>query len=136
MFNNLQLYYLQQIGITPWVDKNYAYSIVPKNEEAIKCLIITPKLTSKECSLLENILLHINYAEHDLKHIELDELGSITLPVKAQLIISFGFSKELLHANKDNSKLVVFPSLHDLLQSSLFKKDLFHQLNAVVDDIQ
>jgi DNA polymerase III psi subunit len=114
MFNPRTLYYLEQLGIRPWVRRANPNS-------KIKLVVITAEMLSiKEESLLNQILLFMDLKTEQLKRITF----SFRLPINADCVISFGASGE-------NITGLQLEPLSELLNNALLKKKLYLQLTRL-----
>ena len=85
MFSDLNIYYLNQMGITPWITKENSVSslntIAAKKQESVKLVVLVPSnLCPKAQSLVTRIMACINLEHHEILmlDIEIDDvkLGS------------------------------------------------------------
>lgn len=117
MYNNLNLYYLKHIGITPWISRKSPDDATKKN---IPLLIITSKLGSKEQQLLTNIILFLGLQNDQLIHLEEDRAQEQKITPTCTLL--FGLNLEC------KSTIMNVASLHYFLNNPSAKKELFQHL--------
>jgi DNA polymerase III psi subunit len=122
MYNEINLYYLNQIGITPWVSANsLKNNLVADEPKAVTLLVLTPDaLSQKERNLLDHILLFLGLAEDKVvRHAMSNGVPPQLLP---SAMVSFGLVSQSEHTITD------LPSLADLLTHPIIKKKTFNQL--------
>jgi len=131
MYTNLDLYYLNLIGIKPWLNKKsqVTYDI---NADKYKLLILTHSdLVPKEQTLLKQIISFLALDEQYLKHIELSTGKSPKdLALNAHFILAFGD-----YRHSELPSILQITSLCELLNKPLLKKRLFHLLVSIKDKI-
>lgn len=122
MYSNLNLYYLMQMGITPWVNKNDPVPSIDLSKKSTSLLVVTPKLTSKEQHLLNNVCSFLGVPNDKLIHHETDDIQYLTERYNASFSLLFGFDQEQTPIK------VRAESLSNLLANPLAKKKLFNDL--------
>lgn len=118
MHSNLSLYYLNQMGITPWVSRDI--------RPAYKLIIIRDKvLNDKASSLLQHIINSLPVPKTELKLMDPEEFKSSNINHNT-LILS------LVDSNipEGDFSFKGF-SLDFLLKNPVYKKKVFVQLNEI-----
>ncbi len=130
MFTNLDLYYLNHMGIRPWLSKKSFGTTVIELAEKTKLLVLTPpNLTTKEQSLLEKIISFIDLEQNDLKRLEIKSgEKSLSLSLRADCILSVGLSKTSLIGLESSKFIAEIDVLKNILSNPLTKKKIFKQL--------
>jgi DNA polymerase III psi subunit len=121
MYSNLTLYYLEQMGITPWVDKKNYKSTTNETDKSISLLVMTPKLNGKEQHLLNNILSFLGLQEEQLVHLQTAN-GTQQREIQAVFTLFFGLNLQ------QTPTITAADSLSYLLSNPLAKKKLFSKL--------
>ena len=125
MYSNLTLYYLNQMGIKPWIKKT-------TQQTQIKLLVIIPSnLSLKAQSLLKQILSFINLNSEKTRIISIQE--SIVLKAYDPLaILLLGCNQSELESNL-NIKCPIFfgASLEYLIQHPSEKRKILKELNLI-----
>ncbi len=126
MSNALNLYYLNQMGITPWVYKNKTI----KSVECAKILICTTatSFNPQYKKMLEHIIFFLNCSPAELEIRELESSTQI-ISTYSPYIVTFGVTKNNLDCLNPASYLVEINSLEYWLQYPLAKKQLFVMLD-------
>lgn len=136
MYNNLTLYYLNQMGIVPWIRKETRSSMLA-SDASIRLLIMVPEhLTSKARALLDKLLAYINNAASKLLVIpDVQDTALMTQQLSAvqssSMIVSFGLDKALFDHNDSDHSIIHLDSLEHLLSYPREKKKLFMQLSLI-----
>lgn len=125
MYSNLTLYYLNQLGITPWVIKSRAI----KEEGIPKLMVISPENISKKAQILLKRMLDFLGFPFELIHNATD-YKHWDNPLLAVLIL--GIDGLDLHVN-----CPVFSSMNPefLLENPAYKKQAFKELSCVKEQI-
>jgi len=134
MYCNLTLYYLEKIGITPWIDRG-----TTPCKNAKKLLILLEKNPeNKELSLLKRILFFLNI-DDDNYVILSGERGGMDEIKDTYFLAALVFSKEdnrvwlqqrLSHIDVRNQIFTISPAA-ELIRTPILKKEIFMQLNRV-----
>ena len=131
MYSNLNLYYLNQIGITPWVSR----ASEPKATTSAQLLVITERLLNlKEQTLLNNIIFFLGLLENDWIHLQIDPSGSKQELMKnlsqfeSDDLLSFGVDQEFFTDLKLTKSVVQAAPLNLLLSHAPTKKELLNYL--------
>lgn len=144
MDSNLTHYYLNQIGITPWISKkkydNLTVNLSGVNPSLTKMVVLVSDCLSDRAEiLLTRILRYIQINEQDLKQIKLHALDSndrgTTLWRETlsnffpKVLLVFGFNQESLSEQLDLKYPVVFcPDVDYLLNNPKDKRAVFNDL--------
>ena len=131
MYTNLDLYYLNLMGIKPWLNKK-SLATNDLNVDKYKLLILTHSdLVPKEQTLLKHIISFLGLDEQYLKHIELSNgKNPNDLVLNAHFILAFGD-----YSHSELPSILKITSLCELLNKPLLKKRLFHLLVSIKDKI-
>lgn len=131
MYTNLTLYYLNQMGISPWIDKNNLEQT--KERIATSLLVITANdLNPKEQSLLRQVLFFIGISAKDMVHIEIglksskQEAISNASKYLPKIALIFGLDQNWF--DDQNMSVVKADALSELLAHYALKKKLLHTL--------
>jgi DNA polymerase III psi subunit len=119
MYHNVDLYYLAQMGITPWVHKNNYESPKLENKRT-SLLVVTPKLNDKEQYLLNNILSFIGLPKEHFIHLQTEEAKQTK--IDAAFTLFFGLNLQT------TPTMTKGEALNYLLTNPLATKKLFHKL--------
>lgn len=141
MYSNTTLYYLNQIGIRPWVMRDRSISEVDCaiQQEKFKLLVfIASNLSIKAQSLLKQMMAYINLCEQELAIIPVQENESFSnynshIKQKKPLAILFLGPN---HRNEEtylNSDCPVFVSTDPeyLLVHPVEKRKVFNELSSI-----
>ena len=145
MYSNLTLYYLNQMGIVPWVTReSYAHFIGSEKStelSRVKLLILLPLNPShKAQALFKQIINFINLPEADLLklHVVEEEVLFNKQLLDAKIILdtslvawSLGLKKELFLASNLNCTVIHSDSIDHLLQHPQAKKKMFADLSFI-----
>lgn len=135
MYNERSLYYLNQIGIIPWVKKTNSQggSKYDQNQITTQLLILTPdSLTPNERALLKNILLSLEVSENDWIHQEVSTSPTSNIIAQISLIAAkkaliFGLSRSMIADLNLSDKIELGP-LSSYFKNAIAKKQLFSNL--------
>lgn len=76
MYSNQTLYYLNQIGIRPWIKRESTVSQTTDSLDALKLIVfISAHLSGRALSLLKQMLAYLNVPEHELTIISTSDQG-------------------------------------------------------------
>ena len=131
MYTDTTLYYLNQIGIRPWIRRSLADTA---KQETIKLLVFrSATLTTKSQSLLQQMLHYINLPESDFSIISIQEGDSpnnyhAKIKQKAPLAI---WVLGLEAINQDNLHCPVITSINPdhLIKNPSDKRKAFQELH-------
>lgn len=136
MYTNLTLYYLNQMGIVPWVHKSCELPAAASVEPlAISCrllVVFSSTLSSKAQSLFKQILNYLALAETQLTIRTLthsDELSSYLNVNTPLFIVTFGLNPNPIVPNDE--RIVTNLSLEEILMRPANKKQVFQQLSRI-----
>ena len=137
-FSPLNLYYLEQLGITPWVVKNASYGHTKLSRKILKLLLVTSTSLSNNTQLfLDRILNYIQFNEDYVLYIReknesLDEILEQNLHQDSSIVLlTFGVEKEQLKNSKILHSIVEHNPLEQVLRNSSLKKRLFLELSQL-----
>lgn len=139
MYCNLALYYLNQLGINPWVNKqtyldlNNKAQIIEGAAAAPKVLIVKQKnLNAKAEALFNKMLTYLNLNADDLLVSDPEQSTSLlnTISLRAVLILSTD-SEELKTGLTSNCKVLKGLSPDYLLKNPSDKRSIFKVLNSL-----
>lgn len=133
MYPNSKLYYLNQMGITPWVIKEKGNKSSPSINN-LKLIVLNAKnLSDKARALFNGIINYLNLNEQQFSNVE-DEAHFAALIPQIQhgqpfAILNFDSKFSCLQ----QSDWPVFSSLNleTLIQTPVYKKKLFVELNLL-----
>lgn len=105
MYNKETLYYLQQLGIRPWIKKGNPVLLseptATANRETLKLIVVlTSTLSDKTHALLQQMMSYIHLNEHELAIISVQEeqfqhrYDALVSQQPSLGILSFGFNQE------------------------------------------
>jgi len=82
MYSNLTLYYLNQLGIRPWIKKDSPIALSMQQyiakQEVIKLIVfVSANLSAKAQLLLNRMLVCINLQDHELISINVPEIDPV-----------------------------------------------------------
>lgn len=92
MYTDLSIYYLNQLGITPWVTKETALSLASKADmerlKLHKLIVIKPhKTTSQACLLIEKFCSFVNLRPSEIHLIDEEQFDINTLILELNMPI-------------------------------------------------
>lgn len=126
MYNNLDLYYLEHMGIIPWIKKDK-----PTHNPVRFIILLTDESSSKAQSLFKQILSYINISEESLLIIKLKDdikLASQLENYRPMALLSLGAKIGDLHLNYPVQEAA---SLDYLLKNPSYKKELLQKINLL-----
>ncbi|USQ12877.1 DNA polymerase III subunit psi [Legionella lytica] len=131
MYSNLTLYYLNQIGIRPWIKREVQEQLQEKPNSVKVAVFVSSTLSTKARSLLQQMIRYLNLNEDELTVIptqkeELHRYASLT-PF-ATLV--FGLSQEQLLA-KEQTPVFNTLDLDYLLSNPKEKRTVFKVLSEI-----
>lgn len=135
MYNQLDLYYLQQMGIRPWVIKN---TVLPAQKSAL--LVLLPHKIDKKSQLLLNaIVKFIN--DTDNKDVTIEVVSDTDCDIsqivsahknKVAAIVSFGVSLAEKRDKTDSTcPIISTVDLDYLINNPRAKKMVYQELLAI-----
>ncbi|MFT4058252.1 MAG: DNA polymerase III subunit psi [Legionella sp.] len=139
MYSDASLYYLNHLGIRPWIKRESTLVLQENNNivtsETLKLLVFTStNLSEKGLALLRQMLAYLHLSESELKVISVTEQGVLaTNEVQcAAAILIFGLNKNNF-LNDINSNGLIVRSLDPdyLISYPGAKKNVFHDLNLM-----
>ncbi len=127
MYSNLNLYYLNQMGIRPWIKRTEVL------EDRVKLFVFSPSnLSIKATTLLNQMIKYIHLDSHELILIPVQDSGSLSHykhqidQKKPSAILVIGIIPAQLNLN---CPVVTCDSPDDLLQHPAHKKKVFKELS-------
>lgn len=129
MYNNLNLYYLNQIGITPWIIREEAL-IVPR-----LIILTSEKITGKAQDLLKKMIAYLNVSEEDFILFQLKDKNkleeepwfSMMQADSSTILLSLGL--DILNAYK--GRIISSLNPNHLLHHPKDKRQVFKDLNTI-----
>lgn len=143
MFDNLKLYYLNQLGINPWVNKeNTIKSSSPDHKNkasgAKLAIFTTPFLDIKAVSLLNKMIAYLSLPEHELiiinaedkdQYLQLNKQLKINPP---RVVLNLSANIDSISRDWDFTCPVLSNiDLNSLLINPLGKKEIFNDLEMI-----
>lgn len=137
MYSNLTLYYLNQMGITPWISKDSPlYSAnEPKVISSVQLLVLTNGLLNlKEQSLLRNIISWLGLSANNWVHLQIKtdatkpEMAADLSEFESDNYLSFGLPHDFFTEFRSAKPVVQVDPLSLLLNNAFTKKKLFNCL--------
>lgn len=132
MYTPLTLYYLNQIGIRPWIKRNNTERELTTQDA--KLFVLFPEhLSSKAKNLLKQMMNYVNLEQSALVLIPLQntQLNEYAFKMKQQnplAILTWGFNS--LEQSEDfNCPILMCDAPDSLLQNPLKKKEIFKVLS-------
>lgn len=132
MYTNLTLYYLNQMGIVPWVHKGCDASVELRPISCSLLVVLSSALSNKAQSLFNQMLNYLGLAETELMILTLahsDELISYLDVNKPLFIVAFGLSLNDIVPN--DAQMLSNSSLEEILMHPANKKQVFQQLSWI-----
>ncbi len=134
MYSDLTLYYLKQLGITPWVMKQN----VSNNTEQI-LNVIAPKivilkkntLNDKAEVLFRKMVNYLNLNDSELLITESLSSSSLFEKHSPQAILLLGLNSDEFVSNNFNCPVLFGNSPEDLLTNPLEKRSVFKALHSI-----
>lgn len=126
MYSNQSLYYLQQLGITPWLRRERSIQAAPR------LLVFIPDVLSESAKrLLDNLLSFLDLKSQEFRIISINKENTYTHPEGCD-VLALIFGEFLPEFLKDNAmpKIVTF-DLALLMEQPLKKKRVFNHLLQV-----
>lgn len=132
MYNNRTLYYLEQMGITPWIIKNTS------SKSGLKLIVLVSASLPKPANdLLKQILASLASEKEQIVLLLKDEADNE--PVKMantshqESVFWLFFGKELYSKHKQDviGKSIVVEDLKYLLENPKYKKQVFLDLSVL-----
>ncbi|BCA95374.1 hypothetical protein TUM19329_17350 [Legionella antarctica] len=147
MFSNLTLYYLNQLEIVPWINKEHSLKFQDSAEQVNRnpfklVILVSADLSHKAQVLLNHMMAYINLKNDELLIIKIlakDSVENKNRPWYSQVENSTPRAMLVLGLN-DNELFIdlnlTFPvvrslSVEDLLNNPQFKKKVFNDLNIL-----
>jgi DNA polymerase III psi subunit len=137
MFDNVTLYYLNQIGITPWINKECGFKtrdiIPPEAPSGVKLVVITDShVTTKAHLLLKRILNYLDVSEHELLVTTLDSQKSLIPGARSPLaVLALGLDGISLNELMLNCPVFNGTSPDYLLKNPFAKKKILKNLHDI-----
>lgn len=145
MYSNSSLYYLNQLGIYPWIDKKEHLKktlAIQKNESInFKLLLIVPmNLSMSAQSLLKKLINYLDLSETELLVLNVVENSTLikkelvdarTKLSASSMVLALGINKELLTELQLDYSLIHCHSPEYVVNNPLTKKTLFLEFNQV-----
>lgn len=132
MYNNLNLYYLNLLGIQPWISKKSLIDAIPMPRARL-IILTTPNLSSFEKTLLKQILIFLELKPEEYKHLEFKpdhRMDDVIL--NAEYILSMDINPELAF---NDDLIFKSDSLKTLLEKPLYKKQLCYLLTSLKNQL-
>lgn len=137
MYSDLALYYLNQIGIQPWISKEHASALVPVNQLAAlktpKLFILTPMLHGKAELLLRKMIHCIGLNDEHWETIQPQDLSRHWLDeTKPSALLSLGVvMPEFIADTPINCPVIPSLSLEHLINRPSDKKQVLKDLYSL-----
>ena len=123
MFNPVSLYYLNQMGIDPWIVRREPQSLTANSQLFI---LLPAPVGDKEQILLNKILNYMQIPFHKIQWIyAVDKIQPQQMVKENGVIVSFGVD---IACDQQNSFVLSCPDLTYLLNNPKEKKHVFNQL--------
>lgn len=131
MYSNLTLYYLNQIGIRPWIKREVQEQLQEKPNSVKLAVFVSSTLSTKARSLLQQMIRYLNLNEDELTVIptQKDELNRYA-SLKPFATLVFGLSQEQLLA-KEQTPVFNTLDLDYLLSNPREKRTVFKVLSEI-----
>lgn len=132
MYTDLTLYYLNQLGIVPWVHRTGDKVLGQLDKRCLVLIVLPNELKGKALALFTHILNYLALSDDELITVTLghaDELHMHMTNKKPQFILSLGLTFPPLTQN--NNTMLAGLSLDSLLLQPAHKKKLFQQLQQI-----
>ncbi|CEG56795.1 DNA polymerase III subunit psi [Legionella fallonii] len=133
MYSNLTLYYLNQIGITPWVNKELIPNLIDQPNETSThpiIVLISTELSDKMRSLFNQMMDYIDITQDEVLVVAVreQELENKLLDKAPQALLSLG-----PNVNDLNLPYPIFQglALEYLLDNPLSKREVFQVLTRL-----
>lgn len=141
MYSNTTLYYLNRMGIRPWIMRDLPKSVEDRviKQETFKLLVfIASNLSIKAQSLLKQMLAYINLAEQELTIISVQENDSFSdynnrIKQKnplAILVLGLNQRNAQTHLSSD-CPVFISADPEYLLVHPVEKRKVFNELNSI-----
>lgn len=133
MFSELSLYYLNHLGIRPWIRRDSDIQNVP----AELVIFLHHQLNEHTELFLKNVLQYLNISYDEKKIITTNELDfeqqyyEFLEHYKPQIVLFFGFEHVLHNRLPSNPNLLSMESVNTLMCNGLQKKSLFLKLSVI-----
>lgn len=129
MYNSLHLYYLQQLGISPWL------KVKAKNPHKLLIVLNSPS-NPKATNLFERLRIAIALSENEVSVVFVDEVMSDETKrhlnrLNPELVLDLGVSTEEMQRFKWACPVLKSYSPEFLLNNPLQKKVLFDAINYI-----
>lgn len=147
MYSNLSLYYLNQLGIKPWINKEAYYHSVQQKEEfeqqTVKLVVFSSSnIDGKVGLLLKRMIAYLAIDEENLLSIKLDKQEtsnvqqadwySLLQKQIPQVILAFGVNPaDLIAGLQMNCPLITSLAPEYLLSHPSDKKKVLHDLLTI-----
>ncbi|KTD50781.1 DNA polymerase III subunit psi [Legionella quateirensis] len=137
MYTNLTLYYLKQLGITPWVHKETCLVLEPpalKSKQASPSLIVIkqPHLSKKAEVLLKKMIAYLDLNETEVLVSETPQEYSFSENNSPKVIWVLGLEySELFHTTQCHCPVLSGVSPEHLLHNPLEKREVFKVLHSI-----
>ncbi|MBL7480137.1 DNA polymerase III subunit psi [Legionella bononiensis] len=137
MYSNLTLYYLKQLGITPWVHKETCLGLERQESESeqispILIIIKKPHLSKKAEILLNKMLAYLGLNATDVLISESLQEYSFSKHKSPKVIWVLGVElSELFHSTQCQCPVLSGVSPEHLLDNPMEKKEAFKMLHFI-----
>ncbi len=143
MFSNLTLYYLNQLGIEPWINKKNSLKLRDKSNQPVKLVVlISSDLNNKAQTLFNRMMTYISVKNDELliiKVLEQDFAENQARQWLSQIekntpraILTLGIDINDLSAGLSSTYPIIQSfTLDYLLENPSYKKNIFHDLSAL-----
>lgn len=142
MYSDLNLYYLNQIGITPWITKENNYSVLnntqAKKQLSHKLVVLTKShYGTKAKILVKRILAFINLDQHELLILQVEDnaseiRGDQLNNISPLAILALGLKAEDIVTEVNlNCPMVSSVDLDYVIDNPFEKKKIFKDLSYI-----
>ncbi|CAM2874501.1 DNA polymerase III subunit psi [Legionella worsleiensis] len=138
MYSTLNLYYLNQLGITPWINNEIIAPVTSDSAEIkhqnIPLVIIMkqPQLSKKAEILLNKMIAYLNLGDSDVFITENLQHSSFVKNDSPKAVLSLGIeSSALVDTMMLKCPFLFAPSPEQLISNPLEKREILKVLNSI-----
>jgi DNA polymerase III psi subunit len=132
MYSEASLYYLNQLGIRPWIKRTAAEHNSAVEQEVIKLLVlISANLSQKGQALLQQMLAYLRISKQEFKVVFVDKQSDVhQMQQTPTAVLVFGL-KDLMSDIPWHCPVIQSMDPDYLIANPFKKRTVFHDLNTI-----